>query len=75
MADPEAGAFEEGEKLYPQVTRIEKGLISVVGVLGLISVPIFKAVTGLPPFMGVLLVMGLLWVITEVMYTKHKGEQ
>ena len=72
LADPEAGAFEEGEKLYPQVTRIEKGLISAVGVLGLISVPVFKAVTGLPPFMGVLLVMGLLWVITEVMYTKHK---
>ena len=72
LNDPEAGAFEESEKLYPQVTRVEKGIISLVGVLGLVSVPVFKAVTGLPPFMGVFMVMGLLWFITEVMYTKHK---
>lgn len=72
LDDPNAGAFEEGERLYPQVTRVEKAIISAVGVLGLVSVPIFKALTGLPPFMGVLLVMGLLWLITEIMYTKHK---
>ncbi len=72
LDDPNAAAFEEAEKLYPQVTRIEKGIISIVGVLGLVSVPVFKALTGLPPFMGVLLVMGLLWFITEVIYTKHK---
>lgn len=72
LDDPNAGAFEEGERLYPQVTRVEKAIISAVGVLGLVSVPVFKALTGLPPFMGVLLVMGLLWLITEIMYTKHK---
>lgn len=72
LDDPNAGAFEEGERLYPQVTRIEKAIISAVGVLGLVSVPVFKALTGLPPFMGVLFVMGLLWLITEIMYTKHK---
>lgn len=72
LDDPDAGAFEEGERLYPQVTRVEKAVISAVGVLGLVSVPVFKAITGLPPFMGVLFVMGLLWLITEIMYTKHK---
>lgn len=72
LDDPNAGAFEEGERLYPQVTRVEKAIISAVGVFGLVSVPVFKALTGLPPFMGVLLVMGLLWLITEIMYTKHK---
>lgn len=72
LDDPNAGAFEEGERLYPQVTRVEKAIISAVGVLGLVSVPVFKALTGLPPFMGVLFVMGLLWLITEIMYTKHK---
>ena len=60
--------FEEGEKLYPQVTRVEKAIISLVGVLGLVSVPVFKSATGLPPFMGVLFVMGLLWLITEIIY-------
>lgn len=72
LDDPNAGAFDEAERLYPQVTRVEKAIISLVGVLGLVSVPVFKALTGLPPFMGVLLVMGLLWFITEVIYTKHK---
>ena len=72
LDDPNANDFEEGEKLYPQVTRVEKAIISLVGILGLVSVPVFKSATGLPPFMGVLLVMGLLWFITEIIYKKHK---
>ena len=71
LDDPNAHEFEEGEKLYPQVTRVEKAIISLVGVLGLVSVPVFKSATGLPPFMGVLFVMGLLWFITEIIYKKH----
>ncbi|MBR5856110.1 MAG: sodium:proton antiporter NhaD [Bacteroidales bacterium] len=71
LDDPNADAFEESERMYPQVTRIEKAIISFVGVIGLVSVPIFKALTGLPPFVGVMMVMALLWLITEVMYTKH----
>ena len=71
LDDPNAHEFEEGEKLYPQVTRVEKAIISLVGVLGLVSVPVFKSATGLPPFMGVLFVMGLLWLITEIIYKKH----
>lgn len=71
LDDPNANDFEEGEKLYPQVTRVEKAIISLVGILGLVSVPVFKSATGLPPFMGVLLVMGLLWFITEIIYKKH----
>ena len=71
LDDPNANDFEEGEKLYPQVTRVEKAIISLVGIFGLVSVPIFKSATGLPPFMGVLLVMGLLWFITEIIYKKH----
>ena len=71
LDDPNANDFEEGEKLYPQVTRVEKAIISLVGIFGLVSVPVFKSATGLPPFMGVLLVMGLLWFITEIIYKKH----
>ena len=70
LDDPNANDFEEGEKLYPQVTRVEKAIISLVGIFGLVSVPVFKSATGLPPFMGVLLVMGLLWFITEIIYKK-----
>ena len=39
-----------------------------VGVGGLIFVPIFKTLTHLPPFVGVLLVLGVLWTVTEIFY-------
>jgi len=38
----------------------------LIGVGGLISVPIFKTVTHLPPFMGMLLALGVLWVVSEL---------
>lgn len=63
--------LEVGEKLYPYVTRTDKLIITVIGVGGLVCVPLFKSVTGLPPFMGVIIVLALLWFITEVIYSKR----
>lgn len=37
-----------------------------VGVGGLISVPIFKTITHLPPYLGMLLALGILWVVSEL---------
>ena len=39
---------------------------------GLIFVPIFKSITHLPPFVGILLVLGVLWTTTEIFY-RHLG--
>lgn len=50
----------------------ERSLIFWLGVGGLIFVPIFRFLTGLPPFMGILLVLGLLWTVTELLY-RSKG--
>ena len=45
-----------------------------LGVGGLIFVPIFKSITHLPPFVGILLVLGVLWTATEVFYRGlHRG--
>lgn len=41
-----------------------------LGVGGLIFVPIFKTLTGLPPFMGMILSLGLLWIVTDLMHHK-----
>jgi Na+/H+ antiporter NhaD/arsenite permease-like protein len=38
------------------------------GLLVLILLPVFKTMTGLPPFMGMLIGLGMLWVITEIMH-------
>lgn len=42
-------------------------LILVLGILGMTSVPVFKAVTHLPPYLGMLLVLGALWVVSELL--------
>lgn len=48
----------------------QRRIVFGIGVGGLIFVPIFRYLTGLPPFMGILLVLGLLWTITEIFYRK-----
>ncbi|MCH3994013.1 MAG: sodium:proton antiporter NhaD [Prevotella sp.] len=45
-------------------------VIFFLGVGGLIFVPIFKALTDLPPFVGILLVLSVLWIVTEIFYRR-----
>ena len=52
----------------------QRNVVFYVGVGGLVFVPIFKGLTGLPPFMGVILVLSLLWIITECFYNSRKIE-
>jgi len=44
--------------------------IFVIGILSLALVPVFQVLTGLPPFMGVLLGLVILWFYTDIMYSK-----
>ena len=53
------------------VTTGERNLVFMLGVGALLFVPIFKAITHLPPFMGVMLGLGVLWIVTEVIHVKH----
>ncbi|CAN8258773.1 unnamed protein product [Cochlearia groenlandica] len=46
-------------------------LVFGVGLGALVFVPVFKALTGLPPYMGILLGLGVLWVLTDAI---HYGE-
>lgn len=57
------------------ITPRERKTIFLLGVGGLIFVPIFKTVTHLPPFVGMLLVLGVLWVFTEIYYNKKMLEK
>ncbi|MBA3816971.1 MAG: sodium:proton antiporter NhaD [Parachlamydiaceae bacterium] len=47
-------------------------LIFFLGVIALISVPILKMLTGLPPFMGILLGLSVMWLVTDIVHRKHK---
>ncbi|GAB4838740.1 Sodium/proton antiporter 1 [Ancistrocladus abbreviatus] len=46
-------------------------LVFSVGIGALVFVPVFKALTGLPPYMGILLGLGVLWILTDAI---HYGE-
>jgi NhaD family Na+/H+ antiporter len=46
-------------------------LVFILGVAGLICVPIFKAFTGLPPFMGILISLSILWLVTDGLHHSH----
>ena len=63
---PEAKKAANAEEDY--LTVSQRKLIFFLGVGGLIFVPIFKTITHLPPFVGILLVLGILWTVTESMY-------
>lgn len=49
-------------------TNKQRKTVFFLGVGGLIFVPIFKSLTHLPPFVGILLVLGVLWTVTELFY-------
>ncbi len=56
-------------------SKAEQNLIFFLGVGALLSVPVFKTVTHLPPYMGMLLGLAILWVITDLMHRKANPDK
>ncbi|WP_299221328.1 sodium:proton antiporter NhaD [uncultured Alistipes sp.] len=57
--------------LPPGVGQRMSRAILVAGTAGLLFVPVFKELTGLPPYMGMILVLGALWLLTEILYDRR----
>ena len=55
------------------ITKNERMIIFIMGISCLLFVPIFKTITHLPPFIGVLLGLSLMWIYTEIMYLKKRN--
>ncbi len=53
-----------------ELPKNQQKIVFLSGVLILVLVPVFKTVTHLPPYMGILIGLGILWVITEIMHGK-----
>ena len=71
-ADLGTGTVDSG------LTEGQRKAVFWLGVGGLIFVPIFKSITHVPPFVGILLVLGVLWLATELFYRnapEHGGTQ
>lgn len=70
---PEASAQQNAS--VSDFTEGQRKAVFWLGVGGLIFVPIFKSITHLPPFVGILLVLGVLWTATEIFYRGlHRGQ-
>ncbi len=74
-----------GKQLVPPATAglvstspirpFERNLMFFMGLGILVLVPLFKAVTHLPPFMGILFGLGLLWMVGEIIHRQKASEQ
>ncbi|OWY22497.1 sodium:proton antiporter [Sphingobacteriales bacterium UPWRP_1] len=71
------GSYEAREiKTKFKTSSFERKLILWLGIGCLIFVPIFKTITHLPPFMGMFLGVGIMWLATELLHrTKHHDEK
>jgi Na+/H+ antiporter NhaD/arsenite permease-like protein len=72
------GKFDKEQNLpkaeVSQFTKAQRDIIFWLGVGGLCFVPVFKTLTHLPPFMGILLVLAILWVVTEIFHYNTSEE-
>ena len=75
------GKFDKQQNLpkaqVSAFTHNQRNIIFWLGVGGLCFVPIFRSLTNLPPFMGILLVLGVLWTTTEIFHRSvhREGEE
>ena len=56
-------------------SKTNQYVVLISGLFILISVPVLKMLTGLPPYMGILLGLGILWVITEIIHYDKENEK
>ncbi len=67
VPDSERIGFHVNEQM-PGLSRA----ILLCGVGGLLFVPVFKACTGLPPYMGIIISLSVLWLVTELVVRHYK---
>ncbi len=53
-----------------KIKSSESNFILVLGIALLLSVPVFKTVTHLPPFIGMLFSLSIFWLVTEIIHRK-----
>ena len=70
---PEMTTLKE-HKINP-TTAFERNLIFYLGLCGLLFVPFFKTITHLPPYIGMLLSLGVLWLTTEIIHKSKNNEE
>ena len=65
-------ALDKNEKVY--TTSFERKLLLIMGVAGLLFVPVFKTITHLPPYMGMLFSLAVIWLTSELLHKNKPNE-
>jgi Na+/H+ antiporter NhaD/arsenite permease-like protein len=65
---------KESEHIKNETTAFERNLIFFLGIGLLLFVPVFKTVTHLPPYMGMMFGLGVLWIVTERIHRAKNHE-
>lgn len=70
-----AAPVTEMQRNNGSTTATERNIVFFLGLGVLIAVPLFKAVTHLPPFMGILFGLGILWLVADLLHKNKDDEQ
>jgi Na+/H+ antiporter NhaD/arsenite permease-like protein len=70
VVSPQVGLGEHG---LHNTTEFERKLMFFMGIGILVAVPVFKTITHLPPFMGILFGLGILWLVGDLVH-RHKED-
>ncbi len=71
---PLKGHFPEEVATEPNPTEPFGKLIFALGIFCILLVPIFKLLTGLPPFIGMLFGLGVMWLATDYLHGRYDRE-
>lgn len=53
----------------------DRNIIFFTGLILLMAVPVFKTITKLPPFMGMLMALGIMWIVTEIIHKRKEEDE
>lgn len=65
------GDHKEVKDHGTNLSLFEKVIVLSLGLLTLLGVPVFKSATHLPPFVGIFLGLGIMWIVTEFIHSRH----
>jgi NhaD family Na+/H+ antiporter len=68
--------LQNTEQVHELIIKTQNSVVMLItGVSALIFVPIFKTITHLPPYMGILLGLGVVWVVSEILHSDKDEEE
>jgi Na+/H+ antiporter NhaD/arsenite permease-like protein len=69
-----AKSSEKEETSHAEISLRQRLIVVGAGLLALVMVPVLKVVLGLPPYLGMLLGLGFIWIVTELLQGKKHDE-